>query len=409
MEFAPARWKGEPAVRRPLRPESRRVAARLADALPAAGMRLQRCACGGGCPRCRAAARAGNALPVNQPGDAWEREADRAADAVMSGGPGAVAAGPGGTLQRSGDGAGSAGVAPPVVHHVLASPGRPLAPGTRAFMESRFGADFGGVRVHDDARAAESARAVDAHAYTVGRDVVFGSGRYAPGTPRGDRLLAHELAHVVQQSGGGASLSRAGRSLSRMAGTDEEGAGIDPAPGLDSGEAARLGREALATVGYDEIIRLAREAGLIPPAGGRPHAPPPRQPAPAAGGAPPRMVQRQSGAEVFFGTLGRYAGTAAITSQLDSPVPGPADVVALGILVVGLVAATAAVVSRPACPPCPANPPPEIDRVPPSEPHWPCPGDHWHYRYYNQNPVTCQCFLSGRRFGGCCGLPGAPC
>jgi hypothetical protein len=65
-------------------------------------------------------------------------------------------------------------------------------------MESRFGADFSGVRVHDDARAAESARAVDAHAYAVGRDVVFAAGRYAPGTPAGDRLLAHELAHTLQ-------------------------------------------------------------------------------------------------------------------------------------------------------------------------------------------------------------------
>jgi RHS repeat-associated protein len=60
------------------------------------------------------------------------------------------------------------------------------------------------------------------------------------------------------------------------------------------------------------------------------------------------------------------------------------------------------------CPPCPAPPPPRIDRVPPSRPHWPCPGDHWHYYVYNQNPVTCQCFLK-TEFGGCCGTPGAPC
>jgi hypothetical protein len=68
-------------------------------------------------------------------------------------------------------------------------------------MEEGFGTDFSRVRVHDDARAAESARAVDAHAYTVGDDLVFGTGRYAPGSAAGDRLLAHELAHTLQQGG----------------------------------------------------------------------------------------------------------------------------------------------------------------------------------------------------------------
>jgi hypothetical protein len=68
-------------------------------------------------------------------------------------------------------------------------------------MEARFGHDFGRVRVHTDTRAAESARAVNALAYTVGRDVVFGAGRYTPETGEGERLVAHELAHVVQQAG----------------------------------------------------------------------------------------------------------------------------------------------------------------------------------------------------------------
>jgi len=88
---------------------------------------------------------------------------------------------------------------PPVVHQVLKSPGRSLDDRTRTFMESRFGRDFSRVRVHIDARAAESARAVNALAYTVGRDVIFGAGRYAPNTRTGERLLAHELTHVVQQ------------------------------------------------------------------------------------------------------------------------------------------------------------------------------------------------------------------
>jgi len=88
---------------------------------------------------------------------------------------------------------------PASVHDVLRSPGEPLDPATRAFMEPRLGHDFGNVRIHTDARAAESARGVNALAYTVGRDVVFGAGQYDPGTETGKKLLGHELAHVVQQ------------------------------------------------------------------------------------------------------------------------------------------------------------------------------------------------------------------
>ena len=90
---------------------------------------------------------------------------------------------------------------PPIVHEVLRSRGRPLDLATRAFMEPRFGHNFGNVRVHTDARAAESTRAVNALAYTVGQDVVFREGHYAPETTVGKELLAHELTHAVQQSG----------------------------------------------------------------------------------------------------------------------------------------------------------------------------------------------------------------
>jgi outer membrane protein OmpA-like peptidoglycan-associated protein len=82
---------------------------------------------------------------------------------------------------------------------VLRRPGRPLDAAARAFFEPRFGQDFSRVRVHTDALAAESARALDALAYVVGRHVVFGAGQYAPRGGTGQRLLAHELAHVVQQ------------------------------------------------------------------------------------------------------------------------------------------------------------------------------------------------------------------
>jgi hypothetical protein len=92
-------------------------------------------------------------------------------------------------------------VAPPIVHEVLRTPGQPLDPAARAALELRFGHNFSGVRVHTDAQAAVSAQAVNALAYTVGSHVAFGSGQYTPGTPAGDRLIAHELTHVVQQQG----------------------------------------------------------------------------------------------------------------------------------------------------------------------------------------------------------------
>src|SRR5207344_1937947 len=76
-------------------------------------------------------------------------------------------------------------------------PGQPLGPATRAYFEPRFGYDFSQVRVHSDTRAAESARSVNALAYTLGSNVVFGAGQYAPASSAGQRLLAHELAHVA--------------------------------------------------------------------------------------------------------------------------------------------------------------------------------------------------------------------
>jgi len=91
--------------------------------------------------------------------------------------------------------------APPIVHEVLNSSGQPLDTTSRRLMESRFGHDFSRVRIHDDVLAAESARSVNALAYTVGENIVFGEGHYDPQSPSGKRLLAHELAHVVQQAG----------------------------------------------------------------------------------------------------------------------------------------------------------------------------------------------------------------
>jgi hypothetical protein len=124
------------------------------------------------------------------------------------------------TLHRHAANSSKPNTIPPIVHDVLSSPGSPLDAGTRAFMEMRFGYDFSGVRVHTDSRAAESARAVDALAYTVGPEIVFAAGNYAPRTRAGGYLLAHELAHVVQQGD---------RSGHQMQNRLEIGATDDPA------------------------------------------------------------------------------------------------------------------------------------------------------------------------------------
>lgn len=94
----------------------------------------------------------------------------------------------------------------------MKSTGRPLDASTRAEMERRFGREFGEVRVHTDSDASESARKMQARAYTVGRDVVFGAGQYDPATKEGQRLLAHELTHVVQQDSGKNAAGKVGPS-----------------------------------------------------------------------------------------------------------------------------------------------------------------------------------------------------
>lgn len=130
---------------------------------------LQRaCACGGACPKCQ----------TEQPGPQHESLHTKRVES--------------GDREQT--------EVPPIIYEVLRSPGQPIDLATRAFMEPRFGHDFSRVRVHTDVPATESARAVDAVAYAVGQDVVFGTRQYAPRTTEGRRLLAHELVHVVQQA-----------------------------------------------------------------------------------------------------------------------------------------------------------------------------------------------------------------
>ena len=142
-------------------------------------------------------------LRVGEPGDVYEQEADRVADQLMS-----SASAPAGVhttrprIQRSsGSSAGHGFSAPASVGHTLAQSGAPLAAPVRQSMEQWFEHDFSQVRVHAGGTASQSAAELNATAYTVGNNVVFGAGRFAPETRDGQRLLAHELTHVVQQGG----------------------------------------------------------------------------------------------------------------------------------------------------------------------------------------------------------------
>jgi hypothetical protein len=135
---------------------------------------------------------------VSEPGDASELLAEREAERVLSARPVGPSAGDAATpavIQRASVGSGA-----PVAAREPLVPrggGEPLPARVRDFFEPRFGRDLGDVRVHTDADAAEAAQSLAARGYAVGRHVVFGAGQFAPGTSAGDRLLAHELAHVV--------------------------------------------------------------------------------------------------------------------------------------------------------------------------------------------------------------------
>jgi Domain of unknown function (DUF4157)/DNA/RNA non-specific endonuclease len=173
------------------------------------GLLQRKCACGkhvssgGTCEECRKRAHDLQAkLMVSGPEDAYEQEANRIADQVLAGRAHARSGALPEIRRVSGQPNTSHDAAPPSVDHALAGAGNPLAPALRQDMEQRFGYDFSQVRVHSGAAAEQSAQDVDAHAYTVGRNIVFGRGQYAPQTMDGRRLLAHELTHVVQQDGG---------------------------------------------------------------------------------------------------------------------------------------------------------------------------------------------------------------
>jgi len=234
----------------------------------AQGSLQRKCACGnhtvagGECAEC-AKKKSGlqRKLAIGASNDPLEREADRVADQVMAVPAYSAVSGAPPRIQRyAGQATESAETAPASVDRVLAGSGRPLEPAlqqdmwqrlgsgffqgaaadlssvvargtsggghtldrdTREFMESRFGRDFGSVRVHTGPSAEESARSIGAVAYTVGNDIVFGAGHYTPHTTQGRRLLSHELTHTIQQ--GNDTTSRIGRVAAPAVHTGAQG------------------------------------------------------------------------------------------------------------------------------------------------------------------------------------------
>ena len=190
-------------------------------------------------------------LNINEPGDRYEQEADRIADQVMAmPAHSTISRSPLNIQRFSGESSGQGNEVPESVHQVLASYGRPLEPGLRQDMEARFGHDFSHVRVYTDAAAEQSAREVNAYAYTVVSGIVFGANRFVPSTQEGCRLIAHELTHVVQQ---GAAPSAATHSRTQAVGegegaTETKGLLVSPASG-----SSRIQRQPKSNKGTSKI------------------------------------------------------------------------------------------------------------------------------------------------------------
>ena len=239
-----------------------------ASSSSSSGFVLQRkCACGGSagftgeCEECRRKKFLGKplqrTLAINEPDDEHEREADRVAEQVMR-----IAEPPrrssGADPQASslvqgrvgGAAAGGAGTAPPLVQEVLASPGQSPDASARAFLEPRFGQSLDDVRLHTDGRAQQAAKSVHARAFTVGRHIVFGAGEYVPHSVTSTLLLAHELTHVVQQTGGASVLARKSSeavaldesvvAVAEPVAGDEVESAVDVAGASSRGELGRL-------------------------------------------------------------------------------------------------------------------------------------------------------------------------
>jgi outer membrane protein OmpA-like peptidoglycan-associated protein len=235
----------------------------------------RKCTCGarsgglaGTCDECRGK-RLQTKVRIGPLGDRYEREADRIAERVMA--SGLPAARQPATALR-GDGAlavprlqmratplsrDEAEPAPPSVDAVLREPGHALDTPDRLFMEARFGHDFSAVRVHTGASATTSAQAIGAHAYTVGHHIAFDEGRYRAGAPEGRRLLAHELAHVLQQRG-------SERQLQRWATCTPARLSREDCPPRDPGEIQAARTNGMAFVpGLRDVLSGAQGAAIV--------------------------------------------------------------------------------------------------------------------------------------------------
>jgi hypothetical protein len=242
------------------------------------------------------------------------------------------------------DSAASAPAVPAIVHDVIHSPGVPLDARTRAFMEPRFGRDFSRVQVHADTRAAAAARAVHAEAFTVGSEVVFGAQRYDPGSPAGLQLLAHELAHTVQQDG-----RRPGRSDALVVSpasdpAEREADAAAKAVGSATGEALTLSRSlpAIARQGVTDggVDAGAVDAGAVDggPVGTSPDggvtAPPPVAIAPVPRICGPdissAMTTMLAGVDSYFHGLGSWfrKRRSCMVLDIDSIVSGVSPIMA---------------------------------------------------------------------------------
>src|ERR1044072_2325788 len=221
-------------------------------------------------------------LSVSEPDDEYEQEADRVADQVMrmpapqvqracscgercskcqSGQPEQGHEHP--QIMRLATGDSEHSDVSPLTEEILQQPGQPLDDSARSYFEPRFGHDFSQVRVHSGSQAEQAARSVNARAFTVGNHIVFGAGQPSTNSSEGQRLLAHELTHVIQQSGGSGtrvSGSPAGQGLVQR---DPEEA--EPTPGEPTPAEPTQAAPSQRTCGPDITTSLTTMLGTVGP------------------------------------------------------------------------------------------------------------------------------------------------
>jgi hypothetical protein len=176
--------------------------------------------------------------------------------------------------------------APPIVHQALHSPAQSLDASTRASLEPNFGARLDRVRIHAGDQAAQAARAVHAQAYTVGNDIFFAAGRYNPQSSEGRRLLAHELTHAIQQSGGARGLSPAPRAVARDPQPGDPPKAAAPAPSAPTDAKKPQNGQATVPVPPAQLPAPLQPAPAAAPGAAPAPSPAPAQPGPVAPAAP---------------------------------------------------------------------------------------------------------------------------